>query len=162
MQKLTSENVFSIITRAIRKYLAGSPHILYPKLHLVKQLRKYLSHCRFDPFHGTVLFLYPLKTRKNLWFSHIFRGYWKISTAWNGLIRLRGIRLLVAKSLIPKLRIFIQEKKYIQLWRSISNIFFQQKSSKIYKYNILLKCNFDNYQFFPLTTFLGEVIELYL
>ena len=32
--------------------------------------------------------------------------------------------------------------KYIQLWRSISNVFFQQGSSKIYKYNIQLECNF--------------------
>ena len=24
------------------------------------------------------------------------------------------------------------------------------------------KCNFDNFQFFPLITFLGEIIELYL
>ena len=29
-------------------------------------------------------------------------------------------------------------KKYIQLWRSVSNIFFQQKSLNIYKYNTLM------------------------
>ena len=30
-----------------------------------------------DPFYANSLFLYPLKTHKNLWFSHDFRGYRK-------------------------------------------------------------------------------------
>ena len=30
------------------------------------------------------------------------------------------------------------QKRYIQLWRSTSNIFFQRKSSKIYKYKTLM------------------------
>ena len=29
---------------------------------------------RVDPFHFNVLFLYPLKTSENLWFSDVFRG----------------------------------------------------------------------------------------
>ena len=46
--------------------------------------------------------------------------------------------------------------------KSMSN--FEHKSSNIYKYNTLVssKCNFDNYPFFSLLTFLGEIIELYL
>ena len=29
----------------------------------------------FDPFHTTVLFLYPLNTSKNIWLSDVFRRY---------------------------------------------------------------------------------------
>ena len=36
------------------------------------------------PFHTTDLFLYPLKTLENPWFSDTFRGYWKRPVAWNG------------------------------------------------------------------------------
>ena len=36
--------------------------------------------------HATGLFLYPLKTSGNLWFSDVFRGYRKMPVAWNGLI----------------------------------------------------------------------------
>ena len=39
----------------------------------------------FNPFHATGLFLYPLKTSKNLRFSDVFRGYRKRPMAWNGL-----------------------------------------------------------------------------
>ena len=42
--------------------------------------------CSLDLFHATGLFLHPLKTSKNLWFSDVFRGYRKRSVAWNGLI----------------------------------------------------------------------------
>ena len=37
-------------------------------------------------FHAFDLFPYLLKTLENLWFSDVFRGYRKISVAWNGLI----------------------------------------------------------------------------
>ena len=32
-----------------------------------------LLHC-INPFHATGLFLYPLKTSENLWFSNVFGG----------------------------------------------------------------------------------------
>ena len=41
----------------------------------------------FNLFHVTVLFRYPLKTSKNLWFSDVFSGYRKRPVAWNGLIQ---------------------------------------------------------------------------
>ena len=41
-------------------------------------------------------------------------------------------------------------KKYIQLWRSISNIFFQQKPSNTLQH--LNEYNFNNHHFFPLMT----------
>ena len=37
-----------------------------------------------NAFHVTDLFLYPLKTSENFWFS-VFRGYRKRPVAWNGL-----------------------------------------------------------------------------
>ena len=37
-----------------------------------------------NQFHAAGLFLYPLKTPENLWFSDIFRGYKKRLVAWNG------------------------------------------------------------------------------
>ena len=40
------------------------------------------------PFYATGLFLYPLKTSKNLWLSDVFRGYRKRPVAWNGLVEL--------------------------------------------------------------------------
>ena len=53
-------------------------------------------------------------------------------------------------------------KRYIQFWRTISNIFFQQKASKIYKYKTLMTAILVITSFFPLMSFLGEIIELYL
>ena len=39
-------------------------------------------------FHATCLFLYPLKTSENLWFSDVFKGYRKIIVAINRLMDL--------------------------------------------------------------------------
>ena len=39
----------------------------------------------FNPFQATGLFLYPMTTSKNFWFSDVFRGYKKRPVAWNGL-----------------------------------------------------------------------------
>ena len=38
-----------------------------------------------NSFHATCLFLYPLKTSENLWFSDVPREYKKRPMAWNGL-----------------------------------------------------------------------------
>ena len=38
-----------------------------------------------NPFLVNVLFLHPLKTSENLWFSNIFRGYRNGTLLWNGL-----------------------------------------------------------------------------
>ena len=35
----------------------------------------------FNPFHATDIFLYPLKTSENLWFSDVFRGVRKSPVA---------------------------------------------------------------------------------
>ena len=40
----------------------------------------------FNLFHATSLFLKPLKTSENLWFSDVFRVYGKRPVAWNMLI----------------------------------------------------------------------------
>ena len=40
----------------------------------------------FNPFRATGLFLYPLKTSKNLCFSDVFRGYRKRTVPSNGLM----------------------------------------------------------------------------
>ena len=47
-----------------------------------------------NPFHATGLFLCPLKTSENLWFSDVFRVYRKRPVASNGLMSL----LLIADS----------------------------------------------------------------
>ena len=46
-------------------------------------------------------------------------------------------------------------KKYIQLWKSISNIFYPRKTSNIYKYNTLVSV-------ISIITCLGGITELYL
>ena len=38
-----------------------------------------------NPFHADVIFLYPLKTSENLWFSDVFREYRNGTIAWQGL-----------------------------------------------------------------------------
>ena len=38
-------------------------------------------------FHTTRLFLHPLKTSENLWFSDVFRGHRMRRVAWNDLIK---------------------------------------------------------------------------
>ena len=47
--------------------------------------------CFVNTFHATGLFLYPLKTSENLWFSDVFEGYRKRLVAWNGLIWERNL-----------------------------------------------------------------------
>ena len=37
-----------------------------------------------NPFHATGLFLYPLKTPKDLWFSDVLRGYIDRRVVCNG------------------------------------------------------------------------------
>ena len=39
----------------------------------------------FDLFQANVLFLWPLKTLENFWFSNIFRDYGNETSVWNGL-----------------------------------------------------------------------------
>ena len=39
----------------------------------------------FNPFYAIGLFLYPLKTSENLWFSDVFRGYRMRPVSWNAL-----------------------------------------------------------------------------
>ena len=39
-----------------------------------------------NPFHATGLFLYPLKTSGNRWFSDVFRGYRKRPEYKTGLM----------------------------------------------------------------------------
>ena len=46
---------------------------------------RYQNNLSINPFHATGLFLFPLKTLENLWFSDVFRGYRKRTVAWNGL-----------------------------------------------------------------------------
>ena len=43
-------------------------------------------HCDINLFHATDLFLYPLNTSENLWFSVDFGEYRNRSEAWNGLM----------------------------------------------------------------------------
>ena len=40
---------------------------------------------RSKPIHATGLFLCPLKTLENLWFSEVFRGYGRRPVEWSGL-----------------------------------------------------------------------------
>ena len=47
----------------------------------------------FKPFHATGLFLYPLKTSENFWFSDGFRGYKNRPVAWNGLTTTAGTQV---------------------------------------------------------------------
>ena len=49
---------------------------LYTKLQCLRKCNEDLN-----PFHSTCLFLYPLKTSENLWFSDVFRGYRKRSVS---------------------------------------------------------------------------------
>ena len=58
--------------------------ILIRLFNLIFQ-HQYFCYCwRFiNPFLPTCLFLYPLKTSENLWFSDVFRGYRKRPVTWN-------------------------------------------------------------------------------
>ena len=58
-----------------------------------------------NPFHVSGLFLYPLKTSENLWFSDVFKDYRKRPDAWNGLI----------------IKKFSKEKHFC-IWWNFSNI----------------------------------------
>ena len=53
---------------------------IFPNLWRIYSLKSssFLFMGIFNIFHAFVLFLYPLKTSKNLWFSDVFREYRKI------------------------------------------------------------------------------------
>ena len=40
----------------------------------------------FNPFHATGIYLSPLSTSENFWFSDVFWGHGKEPVAWNGLM----------------------------------------------------------------------------
>ena len=56
------------------------------------------SENTFNPFHATGLFLYPLKTSENPWFSDVFRRYGKRPVAWNGLHGFQITKLLLTST----------------------------------------------------------------
>ena len=56
--------------------------------HFLINVRILLFCLRMNPFHTSVLFLYPLKMSENLWFSDVFRRYGNGNLAWKGLIKM--------------------------------------------------------------------------
>ena len=44
--------------------------------------------CLLNSFLANGLFLFPVKTSVNLWWSDIFRGHRKRPVTWNGLIKI--------------------------------------------------------------------------
>ena len=77
-RKIPNTNTF----HAVNISEARSPHetTMCPKCLIWMICR------RFNPFHATDLFWYPLKILENQRFSDVFRGYQKRSAAWNALI----------------------------------------------------------------------------
>ena len=64
-------SVISFIDRQFRVFLNGNSS----------------KQCTINPFHANGLFLYPLETLENLWFSDVFRGYRNGPVAYNGLMQ---------------------------------------------------------------------------
>ena len=53
-----------------------------------------------NPLHATDLFLYPLRTSENLWFSGVYREYRNTPVAWcwlNEIIRERFLNIAYLK-----------------------------------------------------------------
>ena len=75
------------------RYLFKVKTMIFPILLLLHVSRLYQA----NPFHTTSLFLYPLKTSKNLCFSDVFRGYRKRPVAWNGL---RNVILILIATML--------------------------------------------------------------
>ena len=69
---------------------------------------------RFIPFHAIDLFLYPLKTSENFWFSDVFRGYRERPVSWNGLMDLKLLKSKKLQSLIPW-----SKRTYLQYVRKV-------------------------------------------
>ena len=63
-------------------------------LGLKEQLVNYFCFLKFNPFHATDHFWYPLKKSENLCFFYVFWGYQKRSVAWNGLILHKALLLV--------------------------------------------------------------------
>ena len=59
-----------------------------------------------DPFHATGIFLYPLKTSENLWFSDVIRGAWKdtCDMKWIRLLSINPFRTHVSISSVIRQR----------------------------------------------------------
>ena len=55
-----------------RKHITNSYVVIFDFVTLICTVNSIVN-----PFHATGLFLYPLKTSTNLWFSDTFRGYGK-------------------------------------------------------------------------------------
>ena len=58
------------------------------------EIKNYCHHVGLvtNPFHATGLFLYPLDSSGNLWFSDVFRGYRKRPILWDGSTHIRLTR----------------------------------------------------------------------
>ena len=84
-----------------------------------------------NSFHVTVLFLYLLKMSENLWFSNIFRGYWKRPVVWNRLmyqllfittnLLLILYPLLLIKSMTYSLVIRFSSQSLVMRYRALNN-----------------------------------------
>ena len=58
--------------------------VSYSRIYFYPMMRNFWRP-PINPFHASVLFLYPLKTSENLWFSDVFRWYRNSTVVWKRL-----------------------------------------------------------------------------
>ena len=55
-------------------------------IYIYHLLLSFSNYDIYNVFDATVLFLYPLKTSENLWFSDVFMGYSKGRDGWHEMV----------------------------------------------------------------------------
>ena len=84
--KIHTAKVFAILNKLRHKVLV--------KFINRAKIKNYCHHVGLvtNPFHATGLFLNPLDSLGNLWFSDVFRGYRKRPILWDGSTHIRLTR----------------------------------------------------------------------
>ena len=69
----------------MRNKLHNFSLLAFYETSMINSFYKWVLYYSFKPFHTDSLFLLPLKTSENLWFSDISRAYGKRPLLENGL-----------------------------------------------------------------------------
>ena len=89
----------------------------------VARIPRYYTHkfqYQINPFHASILFLYPLKTSERQMFSYVFRGYRNGTLAWKELMHFLSLFPFISTLLSILQRFFSPEiirKSFYTPWK---------------------------------------------
>ena len=104
-----------------------------------------LRRIQIDPFDGTDLFLYPLKTSEKLQFSDVFRRYRKRSVPWKTFIRFSFIRTLIFCLIFLQIKLHPSKVRFKQQNNIAQNFTkFEKQTKYCYANTVVWKSSFQD------------------